>query len=362
MDVPFAANSAMDGYAFHSSDIPTSGTSELKLIGTSWAGRPFEGTVTPGSCVRIMTGGILPAGADTVVMQENAQVHDDHILVDTRTRRGENVRPAGEDFTKGDRIISAGTRLTAAHLGLIASLGIGEINVIRRLRVTYFQTGDELRSIGESIDPGQIFDSNRYTLYGMLADPSIESEDLGVVRDDRAAIEQVLAEAGKKADVILTTGGVSVGEADFVKDVLEKRGRIDFWKVAIKPGRPLAFGNIDNALFFGLPGNPVSAMVTFYLLVRPALRRLMGIHDLVMPTYRAMSMAHLKKRPGRVEYQRGILSRSDAGEIVVSPTGEQGSGILSSMTEANCFIVLPMENDGVVAGETVEVLPFFGLM
>jgi molybdopterin molybdotransferase len=362
MDVPLAANSAMDGYAFHSADIPESGTRELNVIGTSWAGRPFDGTVSPGTCVRIMTGGILPEGADSVVMQENTQVTQDSILVDNRTRRGENVRPAGEDFKKGQTIISAGTRLTAAHLGLVASLGIAEINVIRKVRVAYFLTGDELRSIGDTIHPGEIYDSNRYTLFGMLSDPCIECTDLGIVKDDPDAIEHVMTEAEKNTDVILTTGGVSVGDADFVKDILEKRGRIDFWKVAIKPGRPLAFGKLGDALFFGLPGNPVSAMVTFYLLVRPALRHLMGSQDVFMPNCPAVSTANLKKRPGRVEYQRGILSRSDTGELLVSPTGQQGSGILSSMAEANCLMILPMENDGVVAGETVEVLPFFGLI
>ena len=362
IDVPLADNSAMDGYAFHSSDIPEKGTRELSLIGTSWAGRPFEGTVIPGSCIRIMTGAILPEGADTVVMQENAQVKNDRILVDNRTRPGENVRPAGEDFKKGQTIISAGTRLTAAHLGLIASLGIGEIKAIRKLRVAYFLTGDELRSIGESLSPGEIFDSNRYTLLGMLTDPAIECKDLGLVEDKPDVIEKLMGEAARNADVIITTGGVSVGDADYVKDILEKQGEINFWKVAIKPGRPLAFGKLGDAHFFGLPGNPVSAMVTFILLVQPALRRLTGTQESFIPTCHAISMSSLKKRSGRVEYQRGLLSRSDTGELMVSPTGGQGSGILRSMAEANCFIVLPMENDGVMAGDTVEVLPFFGLM
>ena len=361
-DVPGAANSAMDGYAVRSADIPTEGTAELEIIGTSWAGRPYGGRVPPGGCVRIMTGGVLPEGADTVVIQENTRVSGGRITLDSRTRAGENVRPAGEDYARGDIVIGAGTCIYPSELGLIASLGAREVQVKRKVRVACFMTGDELRAVGEPLDTGQIYDSNRYTLYGMLARMGAEMIDLGIVRDDRDAIEQALLEAADQADAIVTSGGVSVGDADLVREVLGKVGRVNFWKVAMKPGRPLAFGRVGEAWFFGLPGNPVSTMVTFYQFVTPALKKLMGEDYLAPPVFRVTCSSNLKKRPGRQEYQRGILYRTGAGELAVKKTGGQGSGILSSMTRANCFIILPVENDGVVAGETVEVQPFFGVV
>jgi molybdopterin molybdotransferase len=362
MNVPPAANSAMDGYAIYSMDIPKEGTAELVMIGTSWAGRPYIGDLSTGNCVRIMTGGVLPDGADTVVMQENTQQLANKILIDTRTSKGENIRAAGEDFKKGETIIEAGTQLTPAHMGLIASLGTATVKVFRKIRVAYFLTGDELCSVGEQLGPGEIYDSNRYTLYGMLTSPAIEQIDLGVVKDSKVDITQVMETAENSVDVLITTGGVSVGDADYIKEILEKRGLINFWKVAMKPGRPLVFGKLGSTIFFGLPGNPVSAMVTFYQFVVPALKQLMGNKTLDLPTFNVICLSNLKKYPGRVEYQRGILSRNQAGEMVVNKTGKQGSGILSSMAQANCFIILPMENDGVVSGETVEVQPFFGLM
>ncbi|NNE36811.1 MAG: molybdopterin molybdotransferase MoeA [Gammaproteobacteria bacterium] len=362
INVPAQANSAMDGYAISSSDIPKDELRELKLIGTSWAGRPFTDEVNPGECVRIMTGGVLPEGTDTVVMQEHVQIKDEMIFIDSRAVKSDHVRPVGEDICKGDTIIQANTQLTAAHIGLIASLGTGSINVYRKLKVAYFLTGDELRSIGESLEPGQIYDSNSYTLSAMLDNAAIEIYDLGIVRDDKQTTQEVLENAAKLADIVITTGGVSVGEADYVKDALETLGEVSFWKVAMKPGRPLAFGKVGKAAFFGLPGNPVSAMVTFYQFVLPALNKAMGNDQILAPTFKVTCLSNLKKRPGRVEYQRGILSRDQSGEILVSKTGEQGSGILSSMAKANCFIILPLENDGVVAGETVEVQPFYGIM
>ncbi|MGK0296876.1 MAG: molybdopterin molybdotransferase [Gammaproteobacteria bacterium] len=362
IDVPPAANSAMDGYALNSIDIPKEGLRELVIIGTSWAGNPFEGDVTPGTSVRIMTGGLVPNGADTIVMQENTQVSGDKISIDTRTIKGEHVRSAGEDFSKGDCIILAGTLLTPAHLGLIASLGMGNVNVFRKIRAAFFLTGDELCSLGDPLENGKIYDSNRYTLSGMLTHPGVELIDLGIAKDTRSAIEEIMESAEKKSDILITTGGVSVGDADYIKEVLEKRGAISFWKVAMKPGRPLAFGKAGSTVFFGLPGNPVSAMVTFYQFVLPALKHLMGNKDLVLPSFKVVCRSNLKKNSGRVEFQRGILSRTLAGEMVVNKTGEQGSGILSSMAEANCFIILPFENDGITAGETVEVQPFFGLL
>jgi molybdopterin molybdotransferase len=360
IDVPPAANSAMDGYALNSIDIPKEGVRELVIIGTSWAGNPFEGEVTSGTTVRIMTGGLIPDGADTIVMQENTQITSDKISIDTRTIKGEHVRVAGEDFSKGDNIILAGTLLTPAHLGLIASLGMDNVNVFRKIRVAFFLTGDELCSLGEPLEKGKIYDSNRYTLSGMLTHPGIELIDLGTVKDTRSAIEEVMERAENESDILITTGGVSVGDADYIKEILEKRGVIRFWKVAMKPGRPL--GKAGSSVFFGLPGNPVSAMVTFYQFVLPALKYLMGNKDLVLPTFKVVCRSNLKKHSGRVEFQRGVLSRNLSGEMVVNKTGEQGSGILSSMAEANCFIILPYENDGITAGETVEVQPFLGLL
>jgi molybdopterin molybdotransferase len=362
MNVPPAANSAMDGYAVHSSDIPTTGTHELTLAGKSLAGKPYTGSVPRGSCVRILTGAVLPDGTDTVIMQENVVVTADRVMLDARTVKGDNVRPIGEDCKRGDVLLRAGSLLTPAALGVIASMGIAEITVTRKLKIAVFMTGDELRSPGESLAPGQIYDSNRYTLHGMLTRPGVGIIDLGIIRDDRQAIEQALITAANSADAIITSGGVSVGDADLVREVVEKLGRINFWKVAMKPGRPLAFGSINNAWFFGLPGNPVSTMATFYLFVQPALQRLSGQTPTIPVTMKVPCTSILKKRPGRLEYQRGILSHYPNGEWTVTKTGAQGSGILSSMTQANCFIVLPVENDGVMAGETVEVMPFYGLV
>jgi molybdopterin molybdotransferase len=362
MDVPPAANSAMDGYAFNAADIPKNGTKTLKIAGTSWAGKPYGQTVQAGTCVRIMTGGLMPGGTDTVAIQEQVQLAGDVITIDTRQRKHDNVRKAGENFSKGDLLIQAGRYLCPADLGLIASLGMGEIRVKRRVRVAFFPTGDELRSAGETLDDGSIYNSNSYTLHGMLTRLGVDITDLGIVRDNRDAIEKALLTAAGSADAIITSGGVSVGDADFVREILHKTGKVDFWKVAMKPGRPLAFGKVRESWFFGLPGNPVSSMVTFYQFVQPALKKLMGIAKEEPLTLRVTCVSNLKKRPGRVEYQRGILQRDKSGDLVVSKTGAQGSGILSSMTQANCFIILPMENDGVMAGDMVEVQLFAGLI
>jgi molybdopterin molybdotransferase len=262
----------------------------------------------------------------------------------------------------GDLLLRQGTCVYPAELGLIASLGIGEVTVIRKVRVAFFSTGDELRPLGEPLQPGDIYDSNRYTLFAMLLRLGIEPVDMGIIRDDRTAIETTLLAAAAHADAVIVSGGVSVGEADFTREILEQTGTLAFWKVAIKPGRPLVFGKIQHAWFFGLPGNPVSTMVTFYQFVQPALRQLMGALPVEAVTVQAVCTSNLKKRPGRLEYQRGILQKNRAGDYIVSKTGEQGSGILTSMTQANCFIVLPVENDGVIAGETVEVQPFSGLI
>ena len=362
INVPGGTNSAMDGYAVNGESLPTSGTRELTVIGTSWAGKPFTGKVIPGQAVRIMTGGILPDGTDTVIIQERVKREGDRVHIGTDARRGDNVRQAGEDIAVGSRVLQAGSRLTPADIGLLASLGMGSIEVRRRLRVAFFSTGDELRSIGEELRPGDVYDSNRYTLHGMLTRLGAEFTDLGVVRDERSALEAAFVQAAVSADVIITSGGVSVGDADFVKEILLKTGQVEFWKVAMKPGRPLAFGRVENAWFFGLPGNPVSVMVTFYQFVQPALRRLMGENQHAALRIKVPCVSQLKKRPGRVEFQRGILERNPDGEMVVRKTGAQGSGILSSMANANCFIILPMESTGVEPGEVVEVEPFFGMV
>jgi molybdopterin molybdotransferase len=362
INVPSGINSAMDGYAVQASDIPEKGVKELSVVGTSWAGTPLKQEIQTGECARIMTGGILPEGTDTVIIQESVERHDDIIKIDSETRQGDNVRQAGEDIKIGELVLAKGTRITAADLGLLASLGIGEVMIKRKLRVAFFSTGDELRSIGEQLDEGSVYDSNRYTLYGMLTRLDCELLDMGVIKDIREDVEQAFLAAAENADVVITSGGVSVGEADFVKETLDKLGQVEFWKIAMKPGRPLAYGKVNNACFFGLPGNPVSVMVTFYQFVQPALRKLMGENQTEIPTMKVPSASKLKKRPGRLEYQRGIMERNDKGELVVRKTGAQGSGILSSMSQANCFIVLPIESSTVEPGAMVDVQPFFGVV
>ncbi len=362
INVPSGLNSAMDGYAVRASDIPTQGLKELRVVGTSWAGRPLQQQIKTGECARIMTGALLPEGTDTVIIQESVERRDDVIRIDSETQPGDNVRHAGEDIAIGDTVLASGTRLRAADLGMLASLGIGEVMIKRKLRVAFFSTGDELRSIGEPLDEGSIYDSNRYTLYGMLSRLGCELLDLGVIRDKREDVEAAFLSAAENADVVITSGGVSVGEADFVKETIDKLGKVEFWKVATKPGRPLAFGRIKNACFFGLPGNPVAVMVTFYQFVQPALRKLMGEKQTETFTIKVPSASRLKKRPGRLEYQRGIMSRNEQGELVVHKTGAQGSGILSSMSQANCFIILAIESSTVEPGTMVDVQPFFGLI
>ena len=362
INVPSGTNSAMDGYAVHSADIPADGAAELNVLGTAWAGKPFEGRLSAGNCVRIMTGAIMPEGADTVIIQEDVQDTGAGIRIDGSTRKGDNVRQAGEDIAVGDLILTEGRRLNPADIGLIASLGIAEVSVVRRLRVAFFSTGDELRSIGETLSDGAIYDSNRYTLYGMLERMGADIIDMGVIKDDLEALEEAFAVAAANADVLITSGGVSVGEADYIKEILGKLGQVDFWKVAIKPGRPLAFGHVGDAVFFGLPGNPVSVMVTFYEFVQPALRKMIGEDDAGVLTLKARCESRLKKRPGRVEYQRGILQQDGDGNLVVAKTGAQGSGILRSMSQANCFIILPIDSSGIEPGMYVDIQPFSGLV
>ena len=359
IDVPSHTNSAMDGYAVRAEDLPAEGVREFPVPGTSWAGRPWLTAIEPGQAVQIMTGGMMPEGADTVVMQEHVEREDDTVRIGSGHRPGQNVRAAGEDLATGQPVLAAGKRLTAADIGVLASIGLGEVSVFRRLKVAFFSTGDELRSVGEPLGPGEIYDSNRYTLFGMLKNLDVEIIDMGVVRDQRELIEQAFNDAAARADAIITSGGVSVGEADFVKETLEKLGSMSFWKIAMKPGRPVTFGHINNAVLFGLPGNPVSVMVTFFQFARPALNKMTGdTGSTGVYTVRARSTTALRKRPGRYEFQRGVLEQSGPGEFIVRSAGAQGSGILRSMSEANCFIMLDPDRTHVEVGEEVEVQPF----
>jgi molybdopterin molybdotransferase len=363
IDVPSHTNSAMDGYALRAADLPVDGVRSYPVPGTSWAGRPWLTPIEPGQAIQIMTGGMLPAGADTVVMQEQVEREGASVRIGTGHKRGQNVRAAGEDIATGQSVMTAGKCLTAADIGVLASLGLGAVSVYRRLKVAFFSTGDELRAVGESLAPGEIHDSNRYTLYGMLKKLDVEIIDMGVVRDRRELVEQAFKEAAASADAIITSGGVSVGEADFVKETLEKLGSMSFWKIAMKPGRPVTFGHINGAVFFGLPGNPVSVMVTFFQFVRQALLKMSGATDAVsVYSVRACTLTALRKRPGRFEFQRGVLEQAEPGEFSVRSVGAQGSGILRSMSEANCFILLPPDQTSVEAGQEVLVQPFQNLI
>jgi molybdopterin molybdotransferase len=362
--VPGHDNSAMDGWAVRFADLKSDGETELTRVGESFAGRPFAGSLGPRETVRIFTGGVMPANADTVVMQERASERDGRVRVAAGavSKLGQNRRFAGEDFKRGQVVLRRGQPIRPAELGMIASLGINEISVYRKLRVAFFSTGDELRSIGTTLGPGEIYDSNRYTLYGMLSHLNCDARDMGVVPDVPDALERAFASAAANHDVVITSGGVSVGEADYVKDLLDKLGEVLFWKIAMKPGRPLAYGKVGGAHFFGLPGNPVAVMVTFYQFVREALLVLQGRTEIApAPTFKATLAAPIKKMAGRTEFQRGILAQGASG-WEVRPTGDQGSGILSSMSEANCFIVLSTDTANVPVGEVVDVQVLEGLI
>lgn len=370
IDVPAHDNSAMDGFAFAGAELSRDGGHDdlaLRVIGTAYAGTAFDGAPGPGEAVRVMTGAVMPAGCDTVIPQEFTQgdAADARFARDA-VRAGDNRRLRGEDLAKGSAALTAGRILRPADIGLLASLGIAEVPVRRRLRVAFFSTGDELRSIGEPLDAGCVYDSNRYTLHGMLSRLGVERIDMGVVRDDPAALEAAFRTAAENADAIITSGGVSVGEADFTKQMMAQLGDVAFWKIAMRPGRPMAFGRIASnghgAVLFGLPGNPVAVMVTFYHFVRGALLRMMGATETGAPLVPATSVAPIRKRPGRTEYQRGIAALNGSGQLEVRLTGQQGSGVLRSMSEANCFVVLPHEQGQVNAGDTVQLLLFDGLV
>lgn len=361
-NVPNHDNSAMDGYAFNADDL-AQGTTRLKITGAAFAGNALTGSFEKGACVRIMTGAAVPVGTDTVIAQERVDVDGAFIQFTDTPNRGANVRYAGEDLKAGQVVLNVGHQISPADLGLIASLGIGKVSVYRKLKVSFFSTGDELASIGSTLKTGQIFDSNRYTLFGMLTLMGAEIQDLGAIPDDPILLEQTLIKAAENSDVILTSGGVSVGEADYMKQLLQKLGQVLFWKIAMKPGRPLAFGKIGNAHYFGLPGNPVALMVTFYQFVRQAMLVLMGqANPAAIPMLKVICTSPIRKLKGRTEFQRGILFVGEDGTWQVKTTGNQSSGVLSSMSQANCFIVLDDDVGNVEAGTTVKVQLFDGVI
>ncbi|RSZ57771.1 molybdopterin molybdotransferase MoeA [Massilia atriviolacea] len=367
ISVPAHDNSAMDGYALRGADLSETDPVTLSVVGTVFAGRPSDVVPASGECVRIMTGGVMPAGCDSVIPQELvAAIGAGSIsIAPGAIRAGDNRRFAGEDLMAGSAALRKGKVIRPADLGLLASLGIATVPVARRLRVAFFSTGDELRSIGQPLDAGCVYDSNRYTLHGMLTRLGCDIVDMGVVRDDPQALEEALRHACENVDAIFTSGGVSVGAADYTREIMAKLGDVSFWKIGMRPGRPLAFGRIasngHSAFLFGLPGNPVAVMVSFYFFARDALLRMMGA-DAPLPLFKVRSACAIRKKPGRTEYQRGILARGEDGQQTVRITGSQGSGILRSMSEANCMVILHDEQGNVAAGELVDVMPFEGLI
>jgi molybdopterin molybdotransferase len=389
-NVPAHDNSAMDGFALRGADLSPTQETVLTAVGTGLAGQQFVGAVHAGQCVRITTGAVMPVGLDTVVPQEFVRVEGPRVGVPAGVvRTGDNRRLAGEDLAAGEAALQAGRILSPADLGLLASLGQAEVPVRRRLRVAFFSTGDELRSIGEPLETGCVYDSNRYTLWGMLQRLGVELIDMGVVRDEPVALEAAFRAAARAADAVITSGGVSVGEADHTKQVMKKVGDVLFWRIAMRPGRPMAIGRVSadsldgrvsadsldgrvsaapdaglghQAILFGLPGNPVAVMVTFYAFVRDALLAMSGATPRPLPMLRAASRVAVRKKPGRTEYQRGIVTRTAGGPWEVEITGAQGSGILRSMSQANGLVVLHHEQGDVQAGELVDVLPFDGLI
>jgi len=367
--VPSHDNSAMDGYALRGSDLGQEDRA-FNIIATAYAGRAYEGKVASGECVRIMTGAVMPDGCDTVIPQEFTRDESEASVTVPAgaVKPGDNRRLKGEDLAAGTPALQRGRIIRPADLGLLASLGIAEVPVQRRLRVAFFSTGDELRSIGEPLDEGCVYDSNRYTLYGMLRRLGCDIVDMGVVKDDPASLEAAFRSACENADAIITSGGVSVGAADYTKQMMATLGDVTFWKIGMRPGRPMAFGRIGSngksAYLFGLPGNPVAVMVTFYFFARQALLHMMGAaaDEQAPPLMRAISTGAIRKRPGRTEFQRGIVSVNSDGLQEVRITGSQGSGVLRSMSEANCMVVLEHERGNVAAGEPVSIMLFDGLI
>ncbi|MDX1467390.1 MAG: molybdenum cofactor synthesis domain-containing protein [Halomonas sp.] len=369
IDVPQNTNAAMDGIALAWPD-DTARPGEWRLVGEVLAGAFRGEPLDAGECVRITTGAPLPPGADTVIMREQLieprdDPHGERVVIDRpeRVRRGQHVRRAGEDIPRGHRALHAGTRLGAAELGLLASLGLAEALVHRRPRVALFSTGDEVVAPGRPLPPAGIYDANRHTLAGLLAEQGAEPMDLGILPDDREAMEAALREAADTADMVITSGGVSVGQADFTRAALESVGRLAFWRIAIRPGRPMACGLLGErgVPFLGLPGNPVAVMVTFLQFVAPLLARLQGRGALGPRRLTAIADEALKSRLGRTDFLRGVFHAADDGRLHVCSTGAQGSGILSSMVAANCLIELADDREGAAPGEAVSIQPLHRL-
>ena len=373
IDVPAADNSAMDGFAFNGECLK-GGQAEIKLriVGTALAGKPYTGEIANGECLKIMTGAVMPNDCDTVIPQEFTTNPDaEHIAFKAnQLKAGENRRMCGEDLQKGKAAIAAGRLLRPSDLGLAASLGISTLKVKRKLKVAILSSGNELRSLDQTLDAGSIYDSNRYSLTGLLNRLNLDIIDCGIVRDDPASLKQAFIDAASKADVLISSGGVSVGEADFTKQIMQELGDVGFWKIAMRPGRPMAFGTLrpvpgnisSKTLFFGLPGNPVAVMVTFYQFVRSALLQLNGASQTEVPVVQAISETAIRKKPGRTEFQRAILGRNSEGKPSVKLTGSQGAGILRSMSEANCFVILGHDQGNVAAGDWVDIALFDGLL
>lgn len=365
ISVPPHDNSAMDGFAFAGHEMQAGQATRLRVVGTALAGKAWTGLCGQGECVRIMTGAIMPAGLDTVVPQELTQVDGDRVTIPAGLlQTGDNRRLLGEDLMAGQPALRAGCRMTPAACGLVASLGLAQLKVWRRPRVAYFSTGDEILSLGEPLREGAVYDSNHYTVLGLLTRLGCEVIDLGVVKDHPGQLETAFRQAAAQADAVITSGGVSVGEADHTKAMMKKLGDVAFWRIAMRPGRPMAVGRLRQdghfALLFGLPGNPVAVMVTFAAFVRPALQKLMGWDAPPQPLLRARTVETLRKKPGRTEYQRGIVERRDDGELWVRLTGNQGSGVLNSMVQANGLIVLGHEQTTAQSGDWVDVMMFDG--
>ncbi|MFT4517279.1 MAG: molybdopterin molybdotransferase [Gammaproteobacteria bacterium] len=356
INIPSFRNSAMDGYALNIKNLEKNKYS-LKEQGISLAGQAYDKKLKDKETIRVMTGAVIPNNADAVIMKEMVDIEGDIILFPNFIQKNQNIRNIGEDIKKGDIVIKKGRQINYVDLGILSSLGIGKIDVFRKPIISFFSTGDELISINKKLKKGLIYDSNRYLLFGLLSELPVQIKDMGVVKDNEEILVKKLKQCAKVSDIIITTGGVSVGDADYIKSALKKVGKVNFWKIAIKPGRPLAYGKINNASFFGLPGNPVSAAVTFQIFIIPAIKKMFQMIASSKLTIKAQVKSALSKKKGRVEYKRGLLEQKD-GVNTVNTTGLQGSNILSSLSKANCYIRLSSETEKIKKGDTVEVIPF----